>query len=129
MLFDFDGPKTGLGTGRKHLASKSPIKSGTFSRPLDDRPWRIVAAGSAINANVYYCASLPIDPDTARRTAGANDWNRIRSEISWSKRARAPRDSKIEPAHSAVVDNNQSLDQIPNDLSIPQFLRRVPSSS
>lgn len=74
VLFDFNAPKLGLGTGRAHLASKSSIKPGTFSSDSGDRPWRIVAAGSAISANAYHCASLPIDPDTARRTAAANDW-------------------------------------------------------
>jgi len=73
VVFDFDGPKPGGPTGRAHLASKSSIKPGTFFSDYD-RPWLIVAAGSAISANAYHCASLPIDPDTARRTAAANDW-------------------------------------------------------
>jgi hypothetical protein len=113
-------------TVRAPNAVRNIDKTGTFSRDVNDRPWRIVAAGSAVSANVYYCASLPIDPDTARRTAAANDWSRIRQEISWSKRARSPRDSKIETTHPVVVDNPY-LHQIPDGLSIPQFLRRVPS--
>jgi hypothetical protein len=127
VLFDFNAPKLGLGTGRAHLASKSSIKPGTFSSDSGDRPWRIVAAGSAISANAYHCASLPIDPDTARRTVAANDWGRIRQEIAWSRRVHRQRDSKAETAPPVIVDNPY-LDQIPDDLSIPGFLRRVPET-
>lgn len=123
VVFDFDGPKPGGPTGRAHLASKSSIKPGTFFSDYD-RPWLIVAAGSAISANAYHCASLPIDPDTARRTVAANDWGRIRQEIAWSRRVHRRRESKAETAPPVIV-GNPYIDQIPADLSIPGFLRRV----
>ena len=66
-------------------ASRNPIKSGIKSAGLDDRPWYIVA-GPKITAAVYHCATLPVDPDIAARVSAANDRDRIRKEIAWSKR-------------------------------------------
>jgi hypothetical protein len=94
---------------------------------LDGRPWRIVV-GPVISANAYYYTSLPLDPDTARRAAVANDWGRIQQEIAWSKRARRRRRLNIETPPPTVA-RNPYLAEIPDDLSIPKFLRReiIPS--
>src|SRR5262249_38097574 len=107
------------------LSLKSPTKSGTFSRDLGDRPWRIVAAGSAISANVYHCAAIAIDPDTAKRSAAANNPERIRQETDWSpRRARSPVDgtarSRWQPSRHPQWPSSD------DDLSIPKFLRRAP---
>jgi len=68
---------------------------------------------------------MPLDPDTAASQRQANDWDRIRQEIAWAKRAH---DSKVETAQPIV--GSPYLDQmIPGDLSIPEFLRRVQSPS
>ena len=108
-------------------SSKSADSTGTKTGGLDDRPWRIAAAGSAISANVYHCATLPIDPDTVGRAAAANDWGRIRQEVAWSERAHV-HGSDIK-ASSPVAAHNLYLTEIPSDLSIPGFLRRVQSPS
>jgi hypothetical protein len=86
---------------------------------LDDRPWRIVA-GPVISANTYHCAAIPIDPDTAKRTAAANDWGRIRQEIAWSKCAHG-HELNIK-ASSPVAAHNSCLAEIPDDLSDSQIL-------
>jgi len=64
---------------------KNPIKMGIKSAGLDDRPCYVVA-GPKISAAVYHCASLPLDPETAKRVADANNWDRIRKEIGWCRR-------------------------------------------
>jgi len=56
-------------------AQSTGIKNADF----DDRPWQIVA-GPKISAAVYHCTALPVDPETARRSNAANDWERIRKE-------------------------------------------------
>jgi hypothetical protein len=47
------GPSTGLVVSKSKSAHSTGLKSGR----LADRPWRIVAAGSAISACAYHCAS------------------------------------------------------------------------
>src|SRR5262249_21449086 len=97
-------------------------KSGTFPRDLDDRPWRIVA-GPVISANTYHCAAIPIDPDTAKRTAAAKDQDRIRSEITWSPRQ--PHSPIDVTTHSRWQPSWQPQWPSPtDDLSIPKFLKR-----
>jgi hypothetical protein len=103
-------------------ASRNPIKSGTKSAGFGDRPVYIVA-GPVISANVYHCASLALDPDTARRVDAANDRGRIRKEITWSKpRPPAPKEvqSDWKPCSPSVP--------IADDLSIPDFLKREPAA-
>jgi hypothetical protein len=121
-IYSFPGEDTACAPN----ALRNIDKTGTFSGHLDDRPWRIIAAGSAISANVYHCATLPIDPDTVGRAA-ANDWGRIRQEVAWSKRAHV-HGSDIK-ASSPVAAHNPYPAEIPSDLSIPEFLRRVQSPS
>jgi hypothetical protein len=94
-----------------------PDSIGTKQPLKPDRPFYI-AAGPVISANVYHCASLPLDPDMARRVDAANDLGRIKREIAW--RWREPPDASLmvsqwEPCapSSPVAD----------DLSIPDFLR------
>jgi len=100
-------------------ASRNPIKSGIKSAGLDDRPWHIVA-GPKITACVYHCATLPVDPDIARaRVNAANDRDRIRKEIAWSKpRPPAPKEMQSDwrPRSPSVP--------VTDDLSIPDFLKR-----
>jgi hypothetical protein len=64
---------------------KTSIKSGIETGPRDDRTWRIAAAGTAITATAFHFATLPLDLDTARRTAAGNDWDRIRRETAWGR--------------------------------------------
>ena len=83
-----------------------------------------IVAGPVISANVYHCASLALDPDTARRVDAANDRDRIRKEIAWSKRRPpAPKDlqSDWKPCSPSVP--------VADDLSIPAFLKREPAAS
>jgi hypothetical protein len=122
LLYDLGEPKTGPTTGPAHLALKSPIKSGIKSAGSDDRPWRIVA-GPKISASNYHCAALPIDPDTAKRVAAANNPERIRQEIDWSPRrshhhADVTAQSRWQPSWRPQWP--------PSDDEIPGFPRRVP---
>jgi len=95
---------------------KNSIKTGFKSGLGADRTWRIVA-GPVISACVFHCASLPTDPDTVRRTAAANDWERIRQEIAWSKRAQV-HDLSTRATTLAVTP---SAPPIPTDLTFPIF--------
>jgi len=104
-------------------ASRNPIKSGTKSAGFDDRPVYIVA-GPVISANVYHCASLALDPDTARRVDAANDRDRIRKEIAWSK----PRPSAPKEMQSDWTPCSPSV-AVADDVSIPDFLKREPAVS
>jgi hypothetical protein len=109
--YSFLSADTGSAANVPRSAQSTGIKSADF----DDRPWRIVA-GPAITANVYHCASLALDPDTARRIDAAR---RIKREI-WNEPADALfMLSRWEPCvpSSPVADG----------LSISDFLRRVAS--
>jgi len=64
--------------------SRSAQSTGIKSADIDDRPCYDVA-GPKITAAVYQCATLPVDPDIAARVNAANEWGRIRKEITWSK--------------------------------------------
>jgi hypothetical protein len=91
---------------------------------LDDRPWYIVA-GPKITAAVYHCATRPVDPDIAARARvnAANDRDRIRKEIAWSKpRPPAPKEMQSDwrPCSASVP--------VADDLSIPDFLKREPAA-
>ena len=103
-------------------ASRNPIKSGIKSADFDDRPCYIVA-GPKITAAVYHCATLPVDPDIAARVSAANDRDRIRKEIAWSKpRPPAPKEMQSDwrPCSPSFP--------VADDLSIPDFLKREPAA-
>src|SRR6516225_4294170 len=108
-------------TARRKLCRR-PKCEGRYrnnSADFDDRPWYIVA-GPKITAAVYHCAS--VDPDIAAR-ARVNDWDRIRRENAWCRRPPIPIDvttrSRWEPCDPSV----------PDDLNIPDFLKREPAAS
>ena len=99
---------------------RSAQSTGIKSAGLDNRAWHIVA-GPKITAAAYHSATLPVDPDIAARVNAANDWDRIRKEIAWSKpRLPAPKDfqSDWKPCSPSVP--------VADDLSIPDFLKREP---
>jgi hypothetical protein len=103
-------------------ASRSAQSTGIKSASLDDRPWHIVA-GPKVSASVYHCATLPVDPDIAARVNAANDRDRIRKEIAWSKRRPpAPKEmqSDWKPCSPSVA--------VADDLGIPHFLKRDPAA-
>ena len=124
VLFDFGEPKTGHSTGPADLALKSPIKSGAFCGLEPDRPWRI-AAGPKISASNYHCATVPLDPERAKRTAAANDQDRIRSEIAWNERR--PHSPVDVTTHSRWQPSWQPQWPSPTD-DLPKFLKREPGS-
>jgi hypothetical protein len=98
---------------------KTPIKPGIKRADFDDRPWCIVA-GPKISACVYHCATLPVDPENARRIDAANDWDRIRKEIAWTK-PRPPAPKELQSDWRPCAPNVPTAD----DLSIPDFLKRA----
>jgi hypothetical protein len=105
-------------------APRSAQSTGIKSADFDDRPCYIVA-GPKITAAVYHCATLPVDPDIAARARvnAANDRDRIRKEIAWSKRRPpAPKEmqSDWKPCSPSVP--------VADDLSIPDFLKREPAA-
>ena len=116
--YSFLGPDNAFAAN----ASRNPVKSGIKSAGLDDRPWHIVA-GPKISAAVYHCTALPVDPETARRSNAANDWGRIRKEIAWSK----PRPPAPKEMQSDWRSCSPSV-LVADDLSIPDFLKRVSES-
>jgi len=113
--YSFLGADTTSAANVPRSAQSTGIKSADF----DDRPWYIVA-GPKITAAVYHCAS--VDPDIAAR-ARVNDWDRIRRENAWCRRPPIPIDvttrSRWEPCDPSV----------PDDLNIPDFLKREPAAS
>ena len=114
--YSFLGADTTSAANAPRSAQSTGIKSADF----DDRPWHIVA-GPKISAAVYHCTSLPVDPETARRSNAANDLGRIRKESAWSKpRPPAPKEmqSDWKPSSPSVP--------VADDLSIPEFLKREP---
>ena len=111
----------GADTASAANVPRSAQSTGIKSASLDDRPWRIVA-GPVITANVYHCASLALDPDTARRVDAANDWRRIKREIAWGWHE--PPNALFMPSQwEPCVPSSPVAD----GLSIPDFLRRVAS--
>jgi len=106
-----------------------PLRDG--SRALSGEinaaiPKVIAGPADGYTTQSLQAAAMPLDPDTAASQRQANDWDRIRQEIAWAKRAH---DSKVETAQP-IVAGSPYLDQmIPGDLSIPEFLRRVQSPS
>ena len=117
--YSFLGADTASAANVPRSAQSTGIKSDDFG----DRPPRVVA-GPKITACVYHSAALPIDVDTARRINAANDWDRIRKEIAWSKPPPpAPKEmqSDWKPCSPSV--------SVADDLSIPDFLKREPAAS
>jgi hypothetical protein len=102
------GPSTGLVVSKSKSAHSTGLKSGRFA----DRPWRIVAAGSAVSACAYHCATL--DPPKIEA------WQPPQAA---PKAPVAPTDLNRLPAVSVKIS-----DDIPSDLLIPQFLRRESQS-
>jgi hypothetical protein len=103
-------------------ALRSAQSTAIKSAGLDDRSWHIVA-GPKISAAVYHCTALPVDPETARRSNAANDWGRIRKESAWSK----PRPPAPKEMQSDWRSCSPSV-LVADDLSIPDFLKRVSES-
>jgi hypothetical protein len=103
-------------------APRSAQSTGIKGADLDGRPWHIVA-GPQITACVYHCATLPVDPDIAARArvSAANDRDRIRKEIAWSK-PRPPAPKEMQSDWRACSPSVPVAD----DLSIPHFLKREP---
>ena len=115
--YSFPGADTTSAANVPRSAQSTGIKSAGLDDPH-------VVAGPKITACVYHCAALPIDVDTARRINAANDWDRIRKEIAWSKpRPPAPKEmqSDWKPCSPSVP--------VADDLSIPDFLKREPAAS
>ena len=100
---------------------RSAQSTGIKSAGLDDRPCYIVA-GPKITAAIYHCATLPVDPDIAARVSAANDRDRIRKEIAWSKR-RPPAPKEMQSdwrprvPSVAVTDDLTAFWKQPNDSS------------
>ena len=116
--YSFLGADTASAANVPRSAQSTGIKSAGF----DDRPCYIVA-GPKITAAIYYCATLPVDPDIAARVSAAIDWGRIRKEIAWSKpRPPAPKEMQSDwrPCSPSVP--------VADDLSIPDFLKREPAA-
>jgi hypothetical protein len=84
-LFELRAQKPAHASSGCALGVRNADETGPKSGLVDHRTWRIVA-GPVITANVYHCATLPLDPDTARRTDAANDWKRIRRETAWGRK-------------------------------------------
>jgi hypothetical protein len=106
-------------------APRNIDSTGTKTGLEPERPWHI-AAGPKISASNYHCASLPMDPETAKRAAAANNPERIRQEIEWRPRrlhhhADVTAQSRWQPSWRPQWPLSD------DDLSIPEFLRRVPS--
>jgi hypothetical protein len=116
--YSFLGADTASAANVPRSAQSTGIKNADF----DDRPWQIVA-GPKISAAVYHCTALPVDPETARRSNAAYDWERIRKESAWSKpRPPAPKEMQSDwrPRSPSVP--------VADDLSIPDFLKREPAA-
>jgi hypothetical protein len=116
--YSFSGADTIDAANASRSAQSTAIKSADF----DARPCYIVA-GHPISACVYHCATLPVDPDIAARVNAASDRDRIRKEIAWSKRRPpAPKEMQSDwrPCSPSVP--------VADDLSIPDFLKRVSES-
>ena len=78
---------------------------------------------------------MPLDPHTAAQLARGNDWDRVRAEIGKRRRSTAA-DYKASfgspdtaPGFALNLEEQTRLagllKQIPQDLSIPEFLRTV----
>ena len=83
----------------------------------------IVGPVENYGARSLWAASLPPDLDIAAREREANNWDRIRKEIAWSKpRPPAPKEMQSDwRARSPSAP-------IADDLSIPDFLKRQPAA-
>jgi hypothetical protein len=115
--YSFLGADTASAANVPRSAQSTGIKSADF----DARP--CIVAGPKVSASVYHCATLPLDPETAKRIAAANDRDRIRQETAWSKpRPPAPKEmqSDWKPCSPSVP--------VADDLSIPDFLKREPAA-
>src|SRR5262249_22739880 len=136
---------------------KNPIKMGIKSGLAGDRPWRIVA-GPELSPSALHCATVPDGPDCqwkdgafdrieAKNRAALNvhfdkldstaadccalcgrqddlvDYKVADRWVTTCRDCRAKRDSANLPSGAAEL-----IASIPDDLSIPEFLRRTPRS-
>jgi hypothetical protein len=116
--YSFLGADTTSAANVPRSAQSTGIKSADF----DDRP-RYIVANPKITACIYHCATLAVDHDIAARVNAANDRDRIRKEIAWSKRRPpAPKEMQSDwrPRSPSVP--------VAHDLSIPDFLKREPAA-
>ena len=89
-----------------------PVNRGPKVAITDDRarPWLVVAAGKSISANCYHCAIVGADAAIATaRIAHSSDTSRF---------------NPIAAAVSSWAPTTRSVPD-PQDLSIPEFLRRA----
>ena len=114
--------------------------SGTVERTLStvalSRPWRVVAAGSPITANVYHCAVVSDAPNGGlpdilyAKVWADGDWQatETRNRKLLEKRfAGLKVETRTSPATTINAGRVASLvATIPDDLSIPPFLDRRP---
>jgi hypothetical protein len=75
------------------------------------------------NARSLWAACLPLDPDNGAREREANNWDRIRKEIAWSK-PRPPAPKEMQSGWRPCVPSVPVAD----DLSIPDFFKREPAA-
>jgi hypothetical protein len=125
--------RAGFGFGRYHTLNRAesiqerPVNKGPKVAIDDDRArsWRIAAAGKALSANQYHCAIVgTAHAAQAADRANAAHWRR--AEVNQPNLApTVPISTAIvstwSPAAASVSD--------PEDLSIPEFLRRVEPES
>jgi hypothetical protein len=97
---------------------RTPSDLPTISR---DTPLRLdVAAALAFpDGRDRRPWALPLDPDTASRFRASNNLERVRRQTALRRRPTIPAAVKIE----AMAVQSHGL-PIPDDLSIPDFLRR-----
>jgi hypothetical protein len=114
--YSFLGADTTSAANVPRSAQSTAIKSADFNA----RPY--IVAGRKVSASVYHCATLPLDQETAKRIAAANDRDRIRRGIAWCpRRPPAPKETQSDwrPYSPSVP--------VADDLSIPAFLKREPA--
>jgi len=121
-LFEANPRNPALGSQSCKLGSRNPHEMGTEDGCWPQYPGRIVA-GPKISVTALHFALIPLDPDTARRIAAANDWDRIKRETAWGRRSRAPTQSDSAPPdwQPCTPSDHATLP----DPRIPEFLRRA----
>jgi hypothetical protein len=147
-LFDFFEPNMGLGTGPADLSQKKSIKSKSKSALETDRAWHFVAATEARNRRLLeehfdkldstaidYCARCGRDDDLVDYKVDGDRWTttccECRTRFSAGQQRVKSGVPDGTPGSAWTAEELARLEdyrgQVPDDLSIPKFLRRVPS--
>jgi hypothetical protein len=140
VLYELGQPKTGPNVGPADLGLKSPIKSGAFFGLELDRSWRIGAGPELTPAQLRLAIVGGKEAVEAINRTNLRHWREHNAKACLIKRHdppinilggyKFPNASSVNlnrPTSPTNQAHNPHFAEVPDDLSMPEFLRLVPS--